>query len=407
MRKLVVPVIALILSCKGDPPPATVGSGGRGGGGGSEEEVSCPVAVDFEITASASSFDRGWTGLGHGGVRDSGAQYRLELFDCDEECRRCRLRGPIEGPAPSSQKRCFNDMRQRCSKDADCSTYGGPAEYQVCRFSNTLVSFSSSGQPTCVTGVHEPDGEGYAIRGTFDTVTGATAITRANGSLGAAVGTFCQDCVGDATPNDGVKDGACEASGEACDVHFLSGGATSDFAVSYDCMLPNPAQPGELGFYAVVLPDNRSDVASTPRQLELGQESPNCGAAGHEGEKCHCGVCESTMIGCQSDADCPPGVTCGAFGNATKPDDCADTCSYDATAQRHTCTNGNGMTVGCFPSASPVPIPGSNENRGDFYALVLGNAACLGPSGQASDAIVGLPGLLRNVEAVRATLVRE
>ena len=92
-------------------------------------------------------------------------------------------------------------------------------------------------------------------------------------------------------------------------------------------------------------------------------------------------------------------------GFETKPNDCTDTCTYDAVAERHFCTNGMGMTVGCYPTEEPLPIPGSNQNQGDFYSLELGAIACLGVTGTSADQVAGFPGILRTVEVIRATVV--
>ncbi len=384
----------------------TAGEDGGGGQGG--DALACPAAIDFEYISAASRVDNGYTGFGHGQRRDNGIGYRLELYDCDDECRRCRVRGPIEREgAFGSRKRCFNDLRQECDSDAECVAHGGPPEIQLCRFSNTLVDFRQAAMPTCLFTIFDPGDSGYAIEGTFDLATGDTAFTKFDSIIGASIGSFCQGCNGDTTPNDGNKDGTCSRLGNACDVNLQSGGAQFEFSTSFDCMIDDPASPGDLNYTDVVLPNRRLGVTSTDRQLVLSAASPDCGAPGFTDQKCYCGVCEGTTTACANADVCEPGVPCTAGTFETRPDGCMDACAFNAAEGVHTCLNEMGQTIGCFPSTEPVPTPGSNQNMGDFYSIVLGSASCFPPSGTATDPLLGLPGLLRNAEPVRATIVAD
>ena len=51
----------------------------------------CPVALEFETIGELSRIDVGWNGMSHGERFPKGTGFAVEVYNCDEECRLCRL----------------------------------------------------------------------------------------------------------------------------------------------------------------------------------------------------------------------------------------------------------------------------------------------------------------------------
>jgi hypothetical protein len=113
----------------------------------------------------------------------------------------------------------------------------------------------------------------------------------------------CPRCDGDATPNDGVRGGTCDAGGRAgfaCDAHGAS--PYVDFGrTSFDC-------PSDPTLPTVVLRLGSVPFATTPASVTLGAGSPRCTSPDvPSGTPCFCGTCNSAFgEACAGNADCPP-----------------------------------------------------------------------------------------------------
>ncbi len=277
--------------------------------------AACPGRVRFEPTASAT-LDAGWTGIFHDlPVFGPTLDLAIDCVPSSPPCGNCAITGLEPDPAASWQ-RCANDTSRPCTVATEVAACGAAG---TCRtYLAPPTSVGAGGLPFCVTAsVAGPVG------GTVDVESGAFAPVvpvRADILLGVYAPIFtggamqgCPRCIDDAVPNDGIRDGVCDAgtrSGLPCDGHATS--PLDDFGTaSFDCPYDGDSIP------ATTL-DLGPIVASTGTQeAVLSAASPRCTANYvPPGTPCFCAVCNNAaMEPCSSDADCPssggnPGV-CG------------------------------------------------------------------------------------------------
>jgi hypothetical protein len=284
---------------------------------------------------AAESIDLGWTGIGHNGpsfAREGTLSATLSsCANSSPPCGACDFSGPVQNACTSSNRRCTNNTRTKCTSNAQCSG-GGTCEY----FFGSYVPVPSS-LPFCV--ANQVSG---TLSGAVDLSAGDTAIDvpiTSTFSLG-----LCPTCVGDGAHNDGVAGGTCSGgpnNGLSCDVNGLANVHAG--YTSLDC-------PPSAGFPR----SNALDAGTDSVTKTLSASNPNC--TGKPGSRCFCDTCNNVFAQpCSTNADCPqnpvgtagicggrrclggtnngaacttnsqcPGSACSRPGEPTQPNPCAD-----------------------------------------------------------------------------------
>ncbi len=341
---------------------------------GSGGEPGCPTHIKTERIASLVSLSYGWTGVGHGADPVDGMVVSYALVDCEDDCRRCRFEGPVanaEG-TPNDPRRCLNDWPNSCETDADCGD--GKTE--------------GSCQPSLIPPVQRTTSWtwGYAARlseaqmeqfGTESNFGAQGVVNLASGDMDfeilntrVALGPgFAENCVDDSTPDDGIRDGMCEESGNPCDVATIS----ANGALSFDCSWPPNLIDFALPFHG---------LTSGGVLWQMTDDRPDC--TGVPGTKCWCGVCSNDENQpCQLDADCPGG-TCGNPGAkddpiVTVPSVCAPgaECEWDPQTVSGTCENSGGGISPCFPTDGSWSVAGATAVQEEFFTSTMAQLSCL------------------------------
>ena len=296
-----------------------------------------PTHLRFTNIGTNTRSELGYSGLVHDIRVNDEAVWTLEVVSCDDDCRRCEVRGPVAN-AGVNNRRCVNDTRIECTDDAACGA-GGFCRYIL----GPPLSTNRFTGATCAVVYYENEpGTDYAVRGVVDLRTGRTDFSRlrvvsANNSAGGA----CPVCVGDPTPNDGEAMGTCEASplpetdptantgaGNNCDSNAFGSEVSGSY--SFDCTVSTVVPV--FNFFL----ENYSTGGTT---WAVDAERPPCtNPLLPPGTQCWCGLCEGTTDQvCQSDFDCPgssrcgylPGVCsagelapCGTDADCTSPNTC-------------------------------------------------------------------------------------
>jgi hypothetical protein len=378
-----------------DPP----GSATCPGGNGNEICTSacqcrCPAKLEFVGTPGALGvLDTGWTGLAHDStvVSDGMITVAVTPNSCTlasqpgnrraPSCGVCSFTGPIANAGAANytaasgsainNRRCTGNTRVTCTSNPDCSSAGGTCEF----YFGSLLPLSAGGVSTCVS--NQVNG---AITGTANVESGTTAsavqlTSRVFG--GATNPNPCPRCLGDATPNDGVRGGTCSGgtdNGLACDVNGVSPNAHFG-TTSLDCR-PSTSQ---LAALPIALVNSTGTETRT-----LSAASPNCRATGATSQKCFCDTCASLAAEpCGSNADCPGGRICGGLrcqngtnaggvctvagvntqcpsgscgrpGLATAPNQCDDATCTATTGNEGECSAGPSDFY-CGPNATMIP----------------------------------------------------
>lgn len=392
-------IIALLIlaSCSSKATPdAGVDPGDDGG------LSFCPAFLDFELIASEARSDPGWTGIAHGTTLSTGSAYTLETFNCDDECRRCKTRGPVRSPASVNRsvvnQRCLNDTTAVCASDAECGDVATDPE-AICRFMYPPVSVTVAGLSACAQPYLEPTGAGPPIVGTFDLKTGEASFLENNVVLkntASLSGASCPNCDGDMNPMDGNATGTCSAgprAGMACDIHGVSNGSPAALT-SWDC------PPSTVGAFVSPLPVAAQGLTTASVAWSLDDTRPFCTESSSTTERCWCGVCNPSGAACFRDSQCPTGETCGFAGPGdefiTANNQCPETdggpaCIWDSEAEVGACADDSGKA--CFPDDQAIQARGSAEVRNGFYISTLAGLLCLPASPDSlSNSIVGFPG---------------
>ena len=376
----------------------------------------CPSAISFEGNPSVAHLDTGWTGLGHNaGIVDKG-KITVAVTTCENStrpCGVCNLSGPIknrdanQNPGTADNQRCTNNTSVACTLDAACfqQCVGGQNDGAACTDSSQCppacadaslcpsgscsqtagtckfyfgapLALSAGATSTCV--VNEVNGP---VIGTANIETGESAST-ANLIAHVFLGTLnspCAQCVGDSTPEDGVRNGTCTdgtRKGLSCDV---GGTHLNPYfgSTSFDC----PLDP--LGAVASLPIALANSTDTTPRNLSA--DSPNCfDITAAPGLKCFCDTCNTLAAEpCFTNTDCPvsggaPGVcggrrcqlgptpgkpctvngectpgVCSHPGLASRPNQCDDsTCSPLASDPNSGQCAGGPFEFSCGPNAT-------------------------------------------------------
>ncbi|MEM6957882.1 MAG: hypothetical protein AAF645_19455 [Myxococcota bacterium] len=368
-------------------------------------------------------------------------------LDCNDDCKRCRLFGPVlnanvsdepnlEGDMGSDNQRCLNDTRFACRTDADCEGIAPNDEFNRnpprCRFiQGPPLSLDTGGRPACTLVYFVPpdetgDGE-FPVEGTIDLETGVMNFERfhvrstsngivvvdGEGNVSLDPGGVCGECLGDTTPGDGVADGLCAVSergtpqlgergpgiGQTCDQNGV--GSILGGSYSFDC--PTTRSADSVDF-------DLRNFGTSGRVWRLNDPGrPECSFPGlPDGTPCWCGVCDNdTSIPCADDGDCGGG-SCGAFDPEQipiAPNNCRTECIWNPDTARGTCEALNGpagelppevtLMNNCFPAGPDATIaaPGRTNERDGVFFITLGTLNCLASSASPdTNQIFGLPG---------------
>jgi len=347
----------------------------------------CPTKMVWTMRADTpgddqeSRWDVGWNGVAHHMDPVDGYSLAFDL-DCGSatapNCGTCTVTG-ID-PSPGNC-RCQNNSRAVCDEPwvADADDCGG----------STCQCFSSPPTPTIANGTASCWVlKGTAdVSGTWDPGLGSGEVTMNDRGLIYLATEYlspCPTCVGDTTPNDGVRDGLCSlgaSAGLACDANagdptFPAGGGGY---TSYDCQ-PDPGlnlSRAGLGFTHTETTGN-SEMAST---LDCGGSLDACGGGNCVIAPSGDGTCDTT-----SSQFCDGFVDEEGRGMLS--------CATDSACDSYVSLEAGSCTLleyrSCFPGAISVSGTPSPVNPTTVSTLCVGAS-----SGAALNATHGLPGPAR------------
>jgi hypothetical protein len=309
----------------------------------------CPTGVDSTLLAGVapngdigrSSLKTGHTGVGHSADLPHGYKTRLNVncgVGASPPCGDCPVTGAKTTGEAAYNLRCRDDATQVCTVpfgiDGTCPGLGN------CDIIlSPPLPLSAGSVPVCVVSRLASD-----YTGTVNNEDGSANITitlRSVVHTGITVSQPCPNCLGDATFDDGVKDGTCSGGpGDllSCDAH----GEDATFGVvSLDCP-PDPL--ANITGQGLII-----NLTATTANATLNY-SNTCDAP-LNAYNCACAVCSGDgTFPCRDDAECTSAGlgTCTSFGQGSprKPNGCADAlCSADlANPGMGTCLAGPSVT---------------------------------------------------------------
>ena len=320
--------------------PATSGSGNPP----TPTPTSTPVTgtvcespqMTITITSQAGSdLSNGWTGISHRQPATEQTQVTTDLNCTGNDCI-------VDGAALSGQN------------------FGSP------------LPLASGGVAVCVINTFR---EG--VTGTYNCLTGcgeSSVHLTSSVFQSAVLQKPCPLCVGDATPNDGVKGGTCDSGagkGTACDV----GGISPNFGqTSNDCK-PSGSSIGELAIDITPLTTGTVSQTATTQCASSrfgancccpGQDRPNaCTDPAPEGTCPDSGICDTPVDGFCSNQNF---VVCDLGSGTSQCDDFIPgsgqcqlferPCFNDTITRTGQCGTQNGTLVGffCVPSTRAPAI---------------------------------------------------
>jgi len=301
-----------------DPPgSATCPNAGNGlETCGATCRCACPGAIEFEGNAASpdSLLDTGWTGISHDASIIGDGVLTLGVASCPNAgpgntapCGVCTLTGPLPNSNADlgtiNNRRCSNDTSVKCTTNTPCLP-NGTCQY----FFGSDLPLSAGAIPVCV--VNEIAG---TVGGSANIETGETATTirlLSHIFTGVQNDQPCATCVGDPTPNDGLRGGTCQGAGTPRNGMPCDANGTSPIPAfgktSLDCP---PAPGGSIANLSITIDTSTDTVTRT-----LSTANPSC--IGTPGKRCLCDTCNTaTTEACSTNADCPvsggnPGI-CG------------------------------------------------------------------------------------------------
>ena len=381
-----------------------------------------PIGFTFESTAgSFASF--GWTGALHDVEEPLDTPFGVKTTECTGGPDGvCRFEGPSDPVSKVNRRRCLFHMSKTCNTDGDCPLDSGnptPCVYIYDAPISTPLASANGKRGACGWSYIPIAGPGQAptIAGTLNLASADLNLENLrillplNSSPTGFYGA-CAECVGDPTPNDGVKGGICRSTthlgkangiaddgpdiGMPCDVNRY--GTIPGFEGSYsmDCSptVISVGKPTEFG----------GSFTSQGFQISITDKSPPCGTMG---EKCFCGMCsDDNTTACESDGDCSGGGSClgGAGSTSTlifnvASNACPDRmCDWDPSTDLGKCHSD--PTIFCYPGGvgSRIIAPGYTQvdhRLSTIYYANTANARCIAAGKSAVlNAQLGLPGLL-------------
>ncbi len=297
---------------------------------------------------TATTLSVGWTGIAHGA--DVPDNYSISAaLDCPGgtagACGDCTITGVSSAdPQHASFLRCKWDPSTPCdtpfANNPACPS-GGLCTY----FLGAPLALSSGGAFSCslnalatdITGTANPDAGSSTLNLDLKTIT----------ATGESQVQPCPLCIGDTTPQDGIKSGTCLGGakdaasnpGWTCDVQAFdltySGVDPAHSGPSLDC----PSAPaGNISGAGLVI-----KLGLTTGDSSLGFN--NACDAPHGGLACACGVCTgNTSLPCRDNAECTAAGagTCTSYGGGIasprEPNGCSGyTCDDIGAADRGEC----------------------------------------------------------------------
>jgi hypothetical protein len=319
------------------------------------------VRADKVGSDVASEIDIGWTGGTHDIDLVDGSAMRFGLSCPSASPPASYGECTVTGFDPAENNcRCANNTATVCDEPlvADADDCSGA----ICNcYTRPPLPAVTTGTPICMVGLASSDASG-----TWNPDTGSGDV-ELNEYLKLHLGIEqvqpCPVCVGDATPNDGVRGGTCDAGqtpGAQCDAMgsdptypVASGGGWT----SLDCL---PSAANNISGIGMKFPH----VESTG-SVSLPATMP---CPGNPSENCPCAACSpDPSVGCASDAECLEsfGMRCSLdqAETCTTNTDCAavNQLTCHATLMRCTgdfdvmCTsNTDCAAVNAGPCASPT-----------------------------------------------------
>lgn len=342
--------------------------------------VTCAAPEYLSLTTKqdGTRLNVGWTGMGHGTPMPDNATFGLEIFDCDESCRTCRLSGPVTLPnATFSNQRCLNAPGTLCSSDADCAGGADRCRHFFNPATEVEIQLGDSTILVCARLSFAPPPEpikngsrmdAAPVQGSLDLVTGAmqfgqfTLLIQQGG---------CNTCMNDPSPADRNAGGDCGLPDlfKKCDAANV--GEITGQPYSYDCDwgLFLGTTPGDsLGEFTLDVASATSAAGTNSLEWVLDEDSPNCG--GDPTKKCFCGHC-SDNTPCHTKRDCATGEcepNPGEFPNACETSgnifvvnrtNCPTTGpNYDAETGTNTCSAQS--TAFTFDTPWGLEVPGTS-----------------------------------------------
>lgn len=289
-------------------PPKDDGGGGK--------QCTPPKYLRVQTMSEGSTLRVGYTGFAHGVPMPDDGDFTLEIFDCDEDCRICRLTGPVMRPNDlDNNRRCATNSAQACTKNSDCGVNGdcrfflNPAVEAVIFDLTICARLGFSILPESVQNGSRMDDS--PLQGTVDLASGDLQFDQFTLRIQQGL---CNFCVNDPVANDGTSGGNCEnlLMGLAqCDRNATTAGKNG---TSYQCPW------NSFGEFPLKL----APLRSSNIQWDLTADSPRCNyvtQAGNTEQKCFCGQCMNGSL-CHTNSDCPSGACMELPG--TKPNACMD-----------------------------------------------------------------------------------
>jgi len=384
-----------------------------------------PIGFTFESAAgSFASF--GWTGVVHNVIEPPGTPFGVKTTECRDGV--CRFEGPTDPGSKVNRRRCLFRMSKTCNSESDCPLDGGNPTPCVYIYDTPIATplLGTDGKFGACAWSYIPiaaAGQPPTIAGTLNLASGAlnlenlTVLLPLNSNSNGTFRGPCAECVGDTSPNDGVREGTCQKAthrgdgispaepddspdiGMPCDINRTGTIGGYDGSYSMDCSPTvksgvNP--PLQFG----------GSFNSSGFQVSLSGESPDCTTPG---QKCFCGMCRGSSTACMSKENCG-GSPCENDPTklAVANNNCAGVCTWDDTKGVGTCTSkwpnpldpSIPLVVGCYPSSSGARInaPGRaqrDDHIGTVYQVDTASARCI-PAGTSAqlNSQLGLPGLL-------------
>jgi len=300
----------------------------------------CPVGFVSTILAgngaggsvSNSFLDVGWTGDGHNFDIPGDYQFQGDL-SCPNgtpPCGTCTIDGVTQsGPLYERFLRCTNDFAVPCDEPfvADLDDCSG----SICTYVlGPPLPLSAGGNPTCSVNALSADISGTTIVETGDTDLSLTLSTRV--FIPGVVLQPCPVCVGDTTPNDGIKDGTCAGGssndGGPCDTQGFDetfASAANGEGLSLDC---SPSGVDNISGSGLGI-----DLPLTTGSHSLGANNACDSPLGFL--DCFCGQCSgNTDVACRDDNECITagiGLCTAKGGNGTsrQPNGCGNFANCD------------------------------------------------------------------------------
>lgn len=406
-----------------------------------------PTGFTFESTPGSFA-SIGWTGLLHDIEEPVGTPFGVKVDgDCKVDGQTgdtvCAFKGPVPPSGPVNRKRCAFRMSKTCTSDSDCPVDGGKPTPCVFMYDAPI----SVQLPSAPVGAGPPPigacawsylplltaDNNQTIDGQLNLTTGDLDLQDIDIELPlnySPTGFYgaCAECVGDPTPNDGVKGGVCKHTthlgasagittgfaddgpdlGQPCDVNRFGTFPGFEGSYSMDC------SPTVVSGYGIA---NKfgGTFKSGGFVVSITNKFPTSTDTSSMGVNTFCGMCGDDQTACQNDGECQgKGGSCiGASlpSNTMSPTNVpvaanackTGVCNWNADIGLGSCQNKvTNQPTGCFPSGMGGVISAPGEARVDehlstIYYAKTGEAHCI-PAVNAVQVQVngqiGLPGLL-------------